>query len=1447
MKYRLTIKRVSSVLPTIVLIALLLLVSAAIWLCTVGLPDSALRAIERAAAERGIYLHIGGLRISPSAGFAIRGQDLRLYVHPDDEQPLAEVPKALVTLSFSRLLVGSVAPTRLQLIDGSISLPSSEAGAPPLPLTDIQADIIVTPRERRADGDLRLLAAGIPISISCDLTLPPLGKEPSAKSEASSSRSDNAAASGSDQADSDDFEAQLADYIAQAGPIVDEINAKLRTQRWTDENRPSIAAEASLAPGNIDATVDIHVPLYETRDFHFRDAEIHALVTEDVITINSMRFKTVDPDSSVSLRAACSIPTRSLSFRLRSTSALIPIARKALKNPPPLLAKFNHDRDNAPEISLSGDLTFDPDNQLEHARVLATLEQHNLHVGQQLIDELNISFTYNDGDFNFDNLEASYGGGSLNLSAHSTKGSGDISATGRVPVAATLALISEFTSEPVTLPEQLEIGDMADIELSADISVPFREGEMLTFDNTIPYLSKLDLRLGTSRLLLPGIVSLTDPSVSISLRGIKRPGDSHIPQEADSLDIRAAAGQATVLKVKALPEISDPELHSHFTDIGMSDLADLSTLKLSLGTNTLKFSSLHLGELRCGATTVLTRNLGALLSRERAEQYTLPPLLQARIDGISFMNSPACDATLALLPEETASAGSLELTLLQQSPSSEEPAAGAATAPTAADATAIADATGTTATSTTDSAASSAAAATASTTSATEATDAAGSTGLAVATASSADASSTDATAAADKPAGDEATSAAPAATEAASSPARRGTLSLHYNIDPEHSIELRDIKADLPLADFAPLFNAFNASVKEVELPDALYLSGELSADLEHKRINSGELSLTVPHLVRNSCAVPALRGQSEAVALKLDLSARTPAKSDELVCKGKLSVDHESGSFAAEFHGSPQRGLSLTGRSDIRIDVLNRLIDIMDVNAIICDFKLDEQSKTTIDNIDLTVDYAQGLTVQLDCDVTLDHIGYQLGAYRLPCDQQGNYTGDQWLRSDLGPDPFVRVNRATCHVNADISQGQKRADGSAEADRCTVSILNPVLVYNNRPWMQRHKFRFGPEESTLSGEKVVLDLEANSTEIFKVRGNVYPAYSLGTFYAELFSIMEDMSIPYPVEVTSDYCLFPNSERCKRAMTGAIRCCASTPITYDLGVEIPLEDFSGFIRLSDDFITLDHLNAGSWGGSLDAIIRVGISGPKTTLDGYLKASNMDLSLIAKSMDSEQNFALCNGFFRFQAASPELTALQGYGHFQATSGNLMRLQIFRPVSELLTDLPDYVDNIQEKMHTGKKPSSLLRSVAGALSTTSDVIDGIGNTATRIPFANHFIKYSLTDAYTNFDIVNGHFITRNGKALGCNLNVALQLDLNLVDMTLHGNLWPKINSIPTILLSPITVLSDFMFDIVVDGPVDDLSWSLGLDAKLKNKKTGKEEHQKVRLPSRRIRQKEPARS
>lgn len=85
-------------------------------------------------------------------------------------------------------------------------------------------------------------------------------------------------------------------------------------------------------------------------------------------------------------------------------------------------------------------------------------------------------------------------------------------------------------------------------------------------------------------------------------------------------------------------------------------------------------------------------------------------------------------------------------------------------------------------------------------------------------------------------------------------------------------------------------------------------------------------------------------------------------------------------------------------------------------------------------------------------------------------------------------------------------------------------------------------------------------------------------------------------------------------------------------------------------------------------------------------------------------------------------------------------------------------------------------------------------------------------------------------------MGCNLNVALQLDIDMDAMTLKGNLWPKVNSIPTILLSPVTVLSNFMFDIVIEGPLDNLHWSLGLDDNLK----GGGKKGQLRLPRRPVR-------
>ncbi|MBR2145264.1 MAG: hypothetical protein IJ956_06970, partial [Akkermansia sp.] len=81
--------------------------------------------------------------------------------------------------------------------------------------------------------------------------------------------------------------------------------------------------------------------------------------------------------------------------------------------------------------------------------------------------------------------------------------------------------------------------------------------------------------------------------------------------------------------------------------------------------------------------------------------------------------------------------------------------------------------------------------------------------------------------------------------------------------------------------------------------------------------------------------------------------------------------------------------------------------------------------------------------------------------------------------------------------------------------------------------------------------------------------------------------------------------------------------------------------------------------------------------------------------------------------------------------------------------------------------------------------------------------------------------DGHLITRGMKAKGYNLNVDTQLDIDLDKLTVKGDLWPKISSVPTVLISPITILSKFLIDINIYGELADPQWEFGLSKKFKS--------------------------
>ena len=164
----------------------------------------------------------------------------------------------------------------------------------------------------------------------------------------------------------------------------------------------------------------------------------------------------------------------------------------------------------------------------------------------------------------------------------------------------------------------------------------------------------------------------------------------------------------------------------------------------------------------------------------------------------------------------------------------------------------------------------------------------------------------------------------------------------------------------------------------------------------------------------------------------------------------------------------------------------------------------------------------------------------------------------------------------------------------------------------------------------------------------------------------------------------------------------------------------------------------------------------------------------------------------------------------------------MEIGIFRPIGALISDMPNQLKKLQDSVPGANKISTPEWSgnfVNFVWDSSGKAIDSVGRTALKLPFANHFLRYGIDEASAKFDITQGHLITRDMKARGYNLDVDVKLDLNLNDLTFKGDLWPRISSVPTLLISPVTILSKFLIDINLYGDILDPKWKIGLSKKL----------------------------
>ena len=1392
---KITIRRVGSMVPTVCLLLFLTCCVGLAWLSTRGLPDFAVRFLERKAAEQGVYLKIDELRLDPMHGVAVCAKDLHFYTDAEHSDELGNVRDLAAGLSLRKMLAGELRASFMRVSGVTLTLPVTDPVIAELPvqIESVELDMNQGDVLRVANGRLNVMGVPVKLTGSLDPAALPENEAPQSTDQTRVSSPPN-----------------LAETIERYQGVINRIYSTIHDQKWKSDEVPSLNVHVDwLEEPRV--ALQANVPSYDVGPFHFRDAVADLSYDKQGITINSLQFRTVDPEASASLRGAYDLRERHLAFNVHSTAALVRMLHHVgSQKTRAFLEKFRHPDNDPPDVRLSGDVVFEEDFTLRSAQLRGHVLQKNLMVGETKVDELELSFFYDNGDFNIDKLELRFPEGSLQALASAKNRKGQAQLAADLPIQKMLTLVNELSPVPVELPEGLELGERVQLQLQAQLDAPsFKPGQN-TWQDFVPSFHMLGAWLSTDKLTYVGY-HLDKPRLQVRLAKIRQKA-SYLPEAIQQVELALEAASADLpLSGGGQPvHIAAPHLTTNlgtlsFNEDGWPNSAESAALSAAAESVTYASdrTTEEAGVQRTGDEDAVRLAQDSVEGNadEKEETTTADEATDSGHDGGYSVLSPRLELEVmrAKLPSfhapETLSIEEARVRLKTGRVQAKDVQVESAEllVDELRQITPIGE------------------------------LSRLFSAGRLQAGFNEVKYGERDMGKISLSAELSEYTSGHVALQIAGSEDGDPGLLSARPDWSVLRQITLKDVQMQVPAELLEMMLNIAGVQVNEVEVPDLVRVNGKLRLT-PGMQVQDAELHAEIPKLVRTPQHIVAFRGKRIPVSLAADVTARRTHDSKDLLYDVHLNARHATGDFVGQITGSTVGELKVTGHNAIRPDIVDQLIDNKRAHSIIRDFRFTGASKAAISDISVLVNYANGVQVDSFCRVDLRNTEYQMSGIL----EQGD--GTERVCTDL-PLPFVLVNRATCGVSAHVRIGCKTPKGTPMPDETVVTITDPMLLYNNAPWLRCNKWDAGTRETKLSGSAVVIDVEHSFLELRNVGGIVYPAYSLGMFYPELYGFLEDVVLPHPAEVRTNLCVFPIYSDCVRPMSGVISVQAAKNAGFRfIGTTIPLDGFSGFISLSDDAVLLDRMNALSWEGVINAMVSIGIKDSKTSFDGMVRASCMNMKKIAKAYGSKQSAALCSGEIRFRSPDADLDHLNAYGRVDIEDGDLMSLSLFRPVGELITDLPKHLQHLEKQARGDKSDDSspgffmslfsrVFRSLGKLVGRTGGRIT---NTASNIPGMNHLISYDLKEAHADFQIANGHIFTNNMKAIGSNLNVRLNADIDLDTLHVRGDLWPKISSLPTVLLSPVTVLSDFMMDIELYGPLEDIKWRVALGKSLKKK-------------------------
>ncbi len=1374
-------------LPIVCLFLLLSISVAVVWLCAFGLPGFALRYIEKAAARQGVYLDIGAVRLIPSLGPMARVTRIQLYHDAEKRHRVASVRSIAAGLKTAALMRGEAEPNFLRVTGANINIPVSSPKGETLNVRvkDIEVN-------RGPDGVVhitngQLTVQGILVKFGGSLT-PELFRAPGKREESQQNV----------------LQALVAPYQHE----IDTIYRKIRAQHWEAAECPVLEVRLDVPHPDLlkksRISVRATVPRFDyTPRIRFQHAVADLRYKNDMVTINSLHIETVgtgiagspdaaeSPNATADLQGGYDLEERRLSVTIKSTAALLrmlrPLCNEKTRN---YLFKFRHPDDNPPRINLAGDVTFGEDfTTFRDVRVRGSLDQDNLMVGSNRVNHLSLSFYYDNGNFNIDKCELQFQDGLLQAVARAKDRVGQAEISVDMPVRRILALVNELSPVPVALPEGLVLGEQVKMNLLAELDAPPFSPEQSVWQDYVPKVHKLGASV-ECQMLSYADYHAVHPSLSITMSGIRQ-DDKLCPQQMQQVDVRLQAecfqppAQATLPPV----QVSGADLNVTVKDIAFNT----HSLPETAAAVELHAEAASVAQAAPAEPAVESDTPPSASPKPLFEVQSPSVVLRAQQIGVTGFKAPESlrvQRASLLFDSSAANFRSVHVSdmhICLDNVANIVPLGETQRLFSAASLSA-----------------------------------------------------SLNALKLRDETVGnvklnaelEEYTEGHISLTVSKENDSPPAAFSAHPDWSDPQQIVLNGVDLHLPGELLRMFLNLAGAESEDVEVPNAVHARGNLRL-LPSMQVKDFALHVDVPELVRTPHRMAVFRGHRVPVGIHAYVDAARSQDGPEMKFNALLDVVHSTGTFHGLVTGSSAGRIHLEkGLCTIRPDVVDELLDNRRAHSIICDFRFAPSSRSTISDIRVDVDLENGVQVDSTCRVELLDTQYQLNGI------EENDAGQQRVRPGVGGGfPFTHVNRATCGVAAHVLIDKHSEDGTPLPDETVVTITDAELDYDNTPWLRRNKWNKGTKQSVLKGKRIIIDVENSFLELQNVEGKVYPAYSLGMFYSDLFDFLEDVVLPLPAYVKTERCVFPIYDDCKLPMSGVISVTSERGAGFRfIGTTIPLDNFSGFIALTDSFVQLDRLNAKSWDGVLDAVVRIGYSGQHTSLDGYVKANCLDMKKIAASYGSEQSRALCSGEIRFRAPQADVNSLSAYGSADIIDGDIMKLSLFRPVGEMITDLPRYLVHLEksakEEQGMPQKPGFFTRTFNWIFKKLGNVVGTTGSTAAYLPGVNHVIAYDLKEAHANFRIEHGHLFTTKMNAIGSNLDVKVHADIDLNSLSVRGHLWPKISSIPMLALAPLTVLSDFMIDIVLYGTLSDVKWRIAFDKRIKNSRKTKPQSRPV---------------